>query len=430
MLCLVQEVDVYNVNEGIFSSIIRRKIFSGSKMMSEALKEGTTFVYSKNYPTQVIKIDDRKYIRINDEDIDEETLPNLFSTMLGLESYHISETEERLKESATKNKILDGIDLDKYVATELPIVPQEPLSAKDEDTLKEQEEQQAELDEDLLNEDMCDLNEEAKKCEAITQETVPGGDTDTETTIEEVETAAEQELKEVESHVGKSRFHNLNDLLSVEEVIGVKKTAKQLIKAFRGSRGRDKGVAPTKRVSVKDVALDRDNVYITKSKQRVGKYIKLNLLIDCSGSMGGEPIKNAVKLVYMFNEIAKTGNLDMNVIYSKTGRSYVVKLPVANSEVLALNSATHGEGLTTNIHKHVEVLQNTNLICVTDGELTDEPISKDFWSKHRIVSTGVYVLDAENVTDHTGNLNRWFNNSLVRKNVDDLVQTMIRIGLK
>ncbi len=430
MLCLVQEVDVYNANEAMLSSIIRRKIFSDSKMMSETLREGTTFVYSKNYPTQVIKIDDRKYIRINDEDIDEETLPSLFSTMLGLESYHTSETEERLEESVTKNRILDGIDLSKYVAAELPIVPQKVKPIKEEEITEEQEAQQTELDEDLLDEDMCDLNEEAKKCEAITQETVPGDNTDTETAIEEVEIAAEQELREVESHAGKSGFYSLDALLSVKEITEIKKTAKQLIKAFRGSRGKDKRVAPAKRVSVKDVALDRDSVYITRSKQRVGKYIKLNLLIDCSGSMGGEPIKNAVKLVYMFNEIAKTGNLDMNVIYSKTGRSHVIKLPIANSEVLALNEASSAEGLTTNIHKHMKILQNTNLICITDGELTDEPISKDFWSKHRIISTGVYVLNEENVTEHTGSLDRWFNNSLVRKNVDELVQTMIRIGLK
>lgn len=427
---------MYDPNEALFSSAIRRKIFSDSKMMSEALKEGVTFLYSKKYPTQVIKIDDRRYIRINDIDIEEDTISKLLSTMLGLDYYTQETMEEKLKESVSRNKILDNLDLSEYVATELPIVPQEDKlmidrMLDDESPYpKEQEEQQNALNEDLLNEDRQDLNEEAKKCKTIVQEIGSGETIRVEETVDRTNMDIEQELKEVDSYSNKSKFHGTSDVLSVEELLATKKTAKQLIKAFKGSRGKDKRAAPAKRVSVKDVALDRDSVYVTKSKQRIGKYIKLNLLVDCSGSMGGDPIKNAVKIVYMFNEIAKTGNLDMNVIYSKTGSNHVIKLPVSNSEILALNHASSSEGLATTIHKHIDILQNVNLICITDGDLVDEPISKSFWDKHRIVSTGVYVLNQEDITSYTGSLDKWFNHSLVRRNVDDLVQTMIRIGLK
>lgn len=54
-----------------------------------------------------------------------------------------------------------------------------------------------------------------------------------------------------------------------------------------------------------------------------------------------------------------------------------------------------------------------------------------FWAKHKSISTGVYVNPS--VTDYreySGKLNKWFNHSVVRKSLDELIEWLIRVGLK
>jgi hypothetical protein len=157
----------------------------------------------------------------------------------------------------------------------------------------------------------------------------------------------------------------------------------------------------------------------------------MNFLIDCSGSMSGEPIKNAVAITYIFNQLAKAGHLQMTVLYSESSNNYKLELPVDDSEILSLHLTGGAEGLTRTINKHVDNIRGVNMICLTDGNLADEGIDKKFWDKNRIVTTGVYVnKKAKSLTEYTGNLNKWFNHSLVRRDVNELIQALIRIGLK
>ena len=54
-----------------------------------------------------------------------------------------------------------------------------------------------------------------------------------------------------------------------------------------------------------------------------------------------------------------------------------------------------------------------------------------FWSKHKSISTGVYVNESlTSYTEYTGKLNKWFNHSVVRKSLDELIEWLIRVGLK
>ena len=246
----------------------------------------------------------------------------------------------------------------------------------------------------------------------------------------QVEQELEQTLDEVKTHAGKSYFHAEESMFNAEELNELKKQANTLLKAFRGKKGRTKRLSPSKRISARDMSLDKDKVYISKFTGE-GKFIHMNFLIDCSGSMSGYPMRNAVAITYIFNQLAKAGHLKMTVLYSESSHNHKIVLPVEDSEILSLHLTGGSEGLTRTINEHVACIKNTNMICLTDGNLADEGIDKKFWDKNKMVTTGVYVnKKAKKLTEYTGSLNKWFNHSIVRADVKELIQALVRIGLK
>jgi len=436
-------------NQQIMKSAIRGKVFQQSDLMRDNLIAGTQFIYSKQHPTQVLDVKGTKYVRINDEDIQEDTINDLLSLMLGIddikveadESSEIDPKEEAIQSSIKLNKEVEGDDLyeSELIETdefnnitnldEVPIQPQYVKAKTEEEQKEEESKTEDELKEDSAS---CDMTAEAK----ATQESLDSSaSSDTESArAEKMEYQATQELEqaieEVESHQDKSRFADHQSALSVEDIKKLKKRVPQLLKAFRGKGGRVKKITPAKKICSKSMAMDRDKVYYSP-KDDSGKHIKLNFLIDMSGSMYGEPVKNAVSIVWLFNQLAKEGYLKMNVLYSSSGYNHKITLPASDSEILGLHSCTSSEGLADTIEEYRECIANTNLICLTDGDIVDRPISKDFWAKNKIISTGVYVNgSAKDVLQYSGNMQKWFNKSCVRQNLDDLIDFLIRVGLK
>ena len=48
-----------------------------------------------------------------------------------------------------------------------------------------------------------------------------------------------------------------------------------------------------------------------------------------------------------------------------------------------------------------------------------------------MISTGVYVnKHLTDYTEYSNSLSKWFNHAIVRKSVDELVEWLVRIGLK
>ena len=431
--------------QGLMRGAIRAKIFQQSELMKDNLLDNTQFVYSKQHPTQVIDIKGTRYIRINEADIQEDTIDDLLSTMLGIEKFKEEEGQDSTKaqviEDALKaNRDIDGNDLldesdlfdvDEFEnitnMDELPIQPQ-MVKSKEEEQKEEDKKNEEELGEE------GDDGAMTKEAQAL-DEVINGDSEDTqEAQVKKQEYKADQEIeqtiKDIEREKGKSPFSSDHSILSVGEIKALDKQAQRLLRAFKGHKGKTKKITPSKKISGKDMALDRDKVYYA-NKTGNGKFINMNFLIDMSGSMGGSPVKNAVSLVYIFNILAKAGHLNMNVIYSQSNRAHKITLPVSPAEVLSLHRVGSAEGLARSVHEHVECLKNTNLICLTDGNICDEPIDKKFWSKHRIMSTGVYVnSQTKDLREFSGTLNKWSTTSLVRPTLDELIETLIRIGLK
>lgn len=467
--------------EAEFKSALRRAILSRSNLMKKELRRGTRFVYSEQYPTQVLNTKLGRFIRINCDDISEYTIDNLLKVMMGTDKY-ITLPERTITDETGAEVVLPEETMDYTEVIEesvnrvreldyVNLMPNTSLADDDDDFYDDEDDSIIETDEygnitGLVNATiqpqvihyagpMEELDEEfdpskftiddgseeiesdttasdmTEMCETLS---AAGADEDgtgkPPTKGKQLVQLVEQALNDVEQFKGISKFHSNKSILTQKDLIALEPKVKQLLKAFQGVGGTVKLVTPTKRMSSKDIACDRDKCYIRKTGA-TGKHIKMNLLIDMSGSMSGSPVKNAVRLVYLFNQLAKQGYVTMSVLYSTTSTNFKLTLPASDSEILALCTTQSAEGLAKTIHAHADTIRGTNTICITDGDIVDEPIDKMFWAKHKSISTGVYVnKSVTNYAEYSGKLNKWFNHSIVRKSLDELIEWLIRVGLK
>lgn len=465
----------YPEKEQIFKSALRQQILGRSHLIQNELAKGTRFIYSEEYPTQVLNTTLGRFIRINCSDIDEDNISNVLKLMMGIDSYytipeHTIKNEDGIEEvvpeetqnisdvltqAINKVKTTDFIDLgtfdselsDEYgedyepesdevikydsfgnpVETVFNLVPQLVHLKPDATDHEEFDPSKLDISDDApeMSSEDSDLTSEASSLASVMgTEDASSNDSKSDTV------SVEQALTDLPQYYNVSKFHANTSILTKQDLLKLQPKVKQLLKAFQGKGNQIKIVTPTKRMSSKDIATDRDKCYIRKTGDK-GKHINLNFLIDMSGSMGGSPVKNAVKLVYLFNQLAKEGYVKMSVLYSTTNTNYRLDLPATDAEILALNKVQSAEGLAKTIHAHADVIRGVNTICLTDGDIVDEAIDKGFWAKHRSISTGIYVNSSlTSYTEYTGKLNKWFNHSIVRKSLDELIEWLIRTGLK
>ena len=466
----------YPEKEQIFKTALRQQILGRSHLIQKELARGTRFIYSEEYPTQVLNTTLGRFIRINCSDIDEDNISNVLKLMMGIDSYytipeHTITNEDGIEEvvpeetqnisdvltqAINKVKSTDFVDLgtfdpelsDEYgedyepesdevvkydsfgnpVETIFNLVPQLVHLKPDATDHEEFDPSKLNLSDEApeMSSGDSDLTSEASSLASVM------GDKDSDSSPDSKSDTVniEQALTDLPQFYNVSKFHSNTSILTKQDLLKLQPKVKQLLKAFQGKGNQIKIVTPTKRMSSKDIATDRDKCYIRKTGDK-GKHINLNFLIDMSGSMGGSPVKNAVKLVYLFNQLAKEGYVKMSVLYSTTNTNYRLDLPATDAEILALNKVQSAEGLAKTIHAHADVIRGVNTICLTDGDIVDEAIDKGFWAKHRSISTGIYVNSSlTSYTEYTGKLNKWFNHSIVRKSLDELIEWLIRTGLK
>lgn len=430
---------------------VRNLVYTGDPILRENLIKGTQILHSKEFPTQVFELKGTKYIRVNTDDIeamDEQELEDLLKFMLSTDGYYGYEEEETgivdepnlgdvLTEAADKYESYTGEDLRESSLVETDefgnIQDNEdfPITFKNFGSKSKAKEEEQKAEEEAKEGD--DITKEAKNAAQSTGMMEDPKDMGKEkpepiSVVERQE--VEQALEDVKTHKDSSIFNTGNSILSFDEIRALNHQANQLLKAFRGSKSKEKTITPKKHINAKSLATDSDRFYVNKKAPK-GKYIDFNLVIDMSGSMSGSPIKNAVSMIYIFNKLAQLGYVEGHVIYSSTRTHEVVKLGSADSLILGINRVTSSEGLAETVDEQVDILKNKNLICITDGDIVDRPIDKQFWRKHKIVSTGVYVNEAvKDPLDYSGSLSKWFDHSLVRQNLEEMIQLLVKIGIR
>ena len=468
----------YPEKEELFRSALRQQILGRSQLARKELSRGTKFLYSEQYPTQVLNTQLGRFIRINQADINEDSISNLLKVMMAMDSYYTipehTVQDEDGNDIVVPEETQDLIEvIDNAVDTVLKVDFTDVAEFDSDYADMSKGDEEIAYEDDLFQYDKygnirgltfniqpqvvhkstgsADATEFDPSKLEILDETVSSDTTSSDITEEassladamgddkgstttkdkhSLITQVEQAFEDLPQYKNISRFHSEKSILTKKDILALQPKVKQLLKAFKGTGDQIKKVSPTKRISSKDIACDRDKCYVKKADSK-GKHIKLNFLIDMSGSMGGSPVKNAVRLVYLFNQLAKEGYVTMSVLYSTTSTNYKLDLPATDAEILSLCRTQSAEGLAKTIHAHADTIRGTNTICLTDGDIVDEKIDKMFWAKHKSISTGVYVNKSlSSYTEYTGKLNKWFNHSVVRKSLDELIEWLIRVGLK
>ena len=459
--------------EALLREVLRDNAFSRSLLFEEAMTEDTNFlVRGGETKFKKFKSDDRMYICLP------ETVYEHIKDMSDFEKYHYIDDTANMLMAADEyreldedgNTILEAELIDKavkkvedYTGDILPIKDEieyddyeQPVSLKDDETIfkpkkfsKVKSDGSTEEDEDDKaanesgNEDgeesiqqatvnaidiNDDVEQEKQEQQKIMQQQYEAEYTSQSITDEEQKVI--DDLKDSTFYYGR---YNEKTMLSSKDKAELKKYVNDIAKALRGYNGKIKRINPAKRLSSKDICSDiSDKIYVGNSYVD-GKFIDQNLVIDGSGSMSGKPMYNAMKLCYVFNKLAQEELVEGHIILSESHEYKVLEMPVKDEILDVLGSTGGSEGLYKTIIANKNILQNKNMICISDSSITDEPLSKEFWSKNKINALGVYVnedVKDNNLQGYDTNMKRWFGKSIVRNNFEDMVQKLIQLGLK
>ena len=162
-----------------------------------------------------------------------------------------------------------------------------------------------------------------------------------------------------------------------------------------------------------------------------GKYLKLNIIVDTSGSMSGHYIRDAKETIYVMNILAERGIFEGNVILSGTRAHALIPMPMPREQVERIGAFGGGEGIREAFRKFKPEMKAVDFnICLTDGMLTDGHIDKDEMTRQGISITGAYVTGTKDtILEFTGSLGQWFHKSVVRPTTRELIMHLVSQGI-
>lgn len=156
---------------------------------------------------------------------------------------------------------------------------------------------------------------------------------------------------------------------------------------------------------------------------------KFTVFFDCSGSMGmdnGRPAREGKLLLLALNNLAKRGYLEGHLVLS----GYVggvpswlqYDFPVKDEIILSILTNHGAEGLQDSLEDNLQRIKGMDDVFVyTDAHITDTPLNRAFFAKHRVWPVGLYVGKEDAATE----MERHFPQNIIRNTVEDLVETML-----
>lgn len=217
---------------------------------------------------------------------------------------------------------------------------------------------------------------------------------------------------------------------SLKEIAQTQAILEHAIKGDDG--GKLKSISPSKRLNMRAIITESsDNEYITHHGAE-GKDIKINIVVDRSGSMNGRPTKESNILISALNNLAfEYEELDIEIMLSTTGSFYRYGLPVddVNSEQLwAFDGTGDAEGLSRTIQQNWDRIKEGDVnLCYTDGSIYDEALDKAKMKSQEVEFVGMYVnsgFTAEDVMKHHEKNKKYFTHTIIRKDMKALVNEL------
>ena len=471
----LSETDKVQYVEDLLREGLRDLAFARDEIYSESLRDNTTFmVRTGEDKMKKFKSGEQMYISIPSsiyEEIEGMSDFDQYHHVMDIAKLTMAAQEYReVDEDGTKNVIeAELVDnavkkIENYTGDTLPIAEDiernefdEPIALKDDKELFETKKYTAvkadgeeEKDDDDKAADASgagedgscstgtvnvqqindDVDQEKEDLKTVQMEQEYNAEY-TSQSITDTEQKTLDDLKKTTFYYG--RYGDGESIIKPKEKLELNKYVQDIAKALRGYDGKVKRINPAKRLSSKDICNDiSDKIYIGKDYVN-GKFIDQNIVVDCSGSMGGDPIRDAIKLCYVFNKLAQEGLLEGHIILTESSENRCIEMPVHDQIIESLGGTGGGEGLTKTLVKYKDKLRNKNVIVMTDGDLVEEPIPNDFWDKGRMNAVGMYInrsVKAEDLPGYDRGMTRWFPKTIIRNSFDQAVQKLIQLGLK
>ncbi len=215
-----------------------------------------------------------------------------------------------------------------------------------------------------------------------------------------------------------------NDLKSIHQV---EEILRYSIQGEDG--GKSKTITPSKRLNIKAIITETsEKEYITRHGEE-GKDIKINLIVDRSGSMHGQPTRESNILIAALNNLAfEYPELDVSIMFSESSNYFVFKLPVDNvdsKQLWKFSSTGDAEGLSRTINANWDRVKEAHLNFVyTDGNIYDEAIDKAYYKSQEVDLIGLYVnsgFSTDDIFRHYEKNSKYFTETIVRDNMVSLM---------
>jgi hypothetical protein len=169
-------------------------------------------------------------------------------------------------------------------------------------------------------------------------------------------------------------------------------------------------------------------MFLRKDSIEKGKP-KIALIIDCSGSMGGDPIDGAANLAYILSMLHESNAIDARIYCSGKHSSGVgggFKVPLPQPKwVWEHLMAPHGsEFLSQTFYQfRNEIVECDLLACYTDADISDHALKPSLWRKHGRSCVGLYQGSIGQISV----MRRYFDYAIARENIEDLFSEYLRL---
>lgn len=152
---------------------------------------------------------------------------------------------------------------------------------------------------------------------------------------------------------------------------------------------------------------------------------KYRIVYDCSGSMGGKPDREGKLFLLAMNELARRGYLEGDLIlsgYDGHPMWLAYKLPVAEEIILRIQTNHGAEGLQKSLYDNLATIKGSDDVFVyTDANITDTPLNRELFAKHRVWPVGLYVGPEE----MTPKMEKHFPQNIIRSTIEAVVEAML-----
>ena len=208
-----------------------------------------------------------------------------------------------------------------------------------------------------------------------------------------------------------------------------KQLANQLASKLKGVYGKENTMTPQKKLNIRNYVRGSQSMFKRKRDTSSGKKMSINLIIDCSGSMSGRYITNAASICMIFNMIAREHKTITGSIILSAGEGSV-SFDIANApETLIdrMHAFSGAEGIARTINREMDKLQKAKFnVCITDCQLTDEPINKKSYESKNIMLEGIYIGKmSKNKKDHEEHMDQFFSRSKIIDTVEETIEYFV-----